>query len=1097
MLLHTTWAMVPRALLVLLWAVSPGSCFQLEALLSQHGVTGSVIFSPDEESTHVRVNLNASESYAGEYSWGIYEFPINYESPDYCNSRMLGRKPMINLVNLFGDLILPGESKEFTTESIPMSGPQSIWGRSLVLEGPSRSRICGTIVPSKEFKTWEARFTSPIAGSVWFTSLSGGEEEHIETRILSNLYHVQNGKSSGHPWQIFITDILTSVRKRNTCDFLQILYDPENRDGLGCSKDSPQKCKEGDLTSKFGAVRVGQRESIFTKSSYTDSSLMLPESEGPRSVYLVIYDEEHEGSFLSCARMRLIRPKEAEAAFSHKGILGSIKFRQNSPFQPVHSSVDLKGLNFTVNGYHVHKFPVPLKTEEKDEPCTRTGGHFNPFGVDPSIKIDANSLDKFEVGDLSGKYGGLKDKDSYSVQFIDPNLSLFGKLSIVGRSIVIHENPTPNRFVCTNIDLKDRSLLTSVATFTYPIAGRIIFRQEADDAFADTTIFVESLLYSDGSQNDTSGHKWHVHVSEPGKDYYNWTGRCISAGGHYNPYRISLDDSIYSSCVNEGNPLRCELGDLVNKHETLKIAGRKRDVSSMVSFFTDTNLPLSGATTINGRSIVIHDDHALKHRGNRMACTSIRRLYRYKAVAKDWFGNGVPPPITGRLEFIQDTEQSPTHALVDLHGLDQLANGYHVHTIPVQNQLELPCTADAVGGHFNPWNVIATSDNGTRDQYEIGDLSSKYGFLEGLTDIRSIHNDSSLPLFGHNSIVGRSIVVHKLFKGQRWACATIGWGFDPDEARQIQAIASFHHPNGFAWGYIRFSQVMYNDGSTSSTTMEVRLKYPGKTNRAQTHGHDWSIYVSPVHHDAAVKFSSARCTAAGYRWNPTHIQLADPNNHGLYSEECGTDYPLRCQVGDLSGKNGKISIGGKAYVVNDVHLTLQSDDWFTTAIGKSIVIHGPDGRPERMACANIEKDTDIIKYVAIRTKARFNLAVFMEEVQALMGIPEWFLFTDSRKTKSLNGGNCLQVKLHFTGPHAAKLEQDFDRLIRTGTLASPSIQIPGYFPDSTRVKKLGYRECDSSSNRPSRTRPGYFGSASSLNVSLAIIFLAISLVLRL
>ena len=46
-------------------------------------------------------------------------------------------------------------------------------------------------------------------------------------------------------------------------------------------------------------------------------------------------------------------------------------------------------------------------------------------------------------------------------------------------------------------------------------------------------------------------------------------------------------------------------------------------------------------------------------------------------------------------------------------------------------------------------------------------------------------------------------------KAERWACASIGWGFDPDEAREVRAIASFHHPDGFAWGYIRFSQVVY------------------------------------------------------------------------------------------------------------------------------------------------------------------------------------------------------------------------------------------------------------------------------------------------
>ena len=43
------------------------------------------------------------------------------------------------------------------------------------------------------------------------------------------------------------------------------------------------------------------------------------------------------------------------------------------------------------------------------------------------------------------------------------------------------------------------------------------------------------------------------------------------------------------------------------------------------------------------------------------------------------------------------------------------------------------------------------------------------------------------------------------------------------------------------------------DGSRTDTSMVVRLKYPGKTNKETTHGHSWSVYVNPVGHDAAVK----------------------------------------------------------------------------------------------------------------------------------------------------------------------------------------------------------------------------------------------------
>jgi hypothetical protein len=44
------------------------------------------------------------------------------------------------------------------------------------------------------------------------------------------------------------------------------------------------------------------------------------------------------------------------------------------------------------------------------------------------------------------------------------------------------------------------------------------------------------------------------------------------------------------------------------------------------------------------------------------------RKYRHKAVAREWFGNGAPTPVSGRLEFVQD-EGDMSHSLVDLDGL--------------------------------------------------------------------------------------------------------------------------------------------------------------------------------------------------------------------------------------------------------------------------------------------------------------------------------------------------------------------------------------------------------------------------------------------
>jgi len=1041
----------------------------LVASLSQRGVKGEIRFSGDDDGrVVVTADLNVAQGAEGEYTWGIYEFPIDYTKEDFCHSRFLGRRPRINLEELVGKLTLPSEAPiSLEMKEVELIGPKSIWGTSLVLEGPSRERICATILPdveSESVKVAEARFSAPVAGSVFFHTLSLGDK--IETKIFTNLYHVVSSTSSDHPWQIFITDILGTNKRRQTCNFLQILYDPDNRVSDNCSEDNPAGCKDGDLTAKFGKVRVGKQESMFTKKYYSDSKMSLPELGGSRSLYLTLYDADHPDSYLACAQILEIKPKVAKAQFMHDGITGHISLTQASPFHPVTIDVKLRGLHDGAGSFHIHEFPVPPRHELEDAPCGQTGPHFNPFSIDKSSSppTGSGSVDQYEVGDLSGKFGDLKDREAVEGTFVDPSMCLFGRRSVVGRSIVIHKSPVPHRWVCANIEQENIGLMTAVATFTYPVGGRIIFRQEIDNPLADTMIYVEGLVYTDGTKNHTHDHRWHVHNQIPGKDYFNWTGRCLSAGGHFNPYRISEDEGVYKICESEKNPLRCWVGDLQHKHTNLNVAGKIIDLPSTKKFFTDSNLPLTGQASIVGHSIVLHDDHAPEHRGKRMACTAIRRQYRHKAVAREWFGNGIPPPVDGKLEFIQDTAMSTTHTLVDLHGLAGSAHSYHVHVIPVQPALEFPCTGDAVGGHFNPWDIDPTLRNqtsGTPDQFEVGDLSGKYGSLDERQSIKEVHNDTNLPMFGARSILGRSIVIHKKQRAERWACSTVGWGWDPDEARQVTAIASFHHPNGFAWGYIRFSQVVYNDGSQTDTVIQVRLKHPGKTNKDQTDGHDWAIWVNPVGHDAAIKPKIGRCTAAGYRWNPTFIQLADPRDHGFYSQQCNPKVPLRCEVGDMSGRHGKISVGGKAYVFNDVNLPLHGD-WFHNAVGKSILIQDTDGRP--LACANIEPDKDIIKYAVIKTLSGFNLAQFMEEVQAVMGVPDWFLFTDSRETKSLHEGKCLQILLHFRGPLANKLEQDFSRLLRTGKLDAPSITPPGYVRPQGSQKKLPYRECGTRSS---------------------------------
>lgn len=83
----------------------------------------------------------------------------------------------------------------------------------------------------------------------------------------------------------------------------------------------------------------------------------------------------------------------------------------------------------------------------------------------------------------------------------------------------------------------------------------------------------------------------------------------------------------------------------------------------------------------------------------------------------------------------------------------------------MEENLEFPCEATSLYDHWNPLNVDPASSprsyHGTPDQYEMGDLSGKFGTLDNYTAYEDYYNDTMLPLFGPRSIVGRSIVIHK------------------------------------------------------------------------------------------------------------------------------------------------------------------------------------------------------------------------------------------------------------------------------------------------------------------------------------------------
>ncbi|KAF9967154.1 hypothetical protein BGZ73_000684 [Actinomortierella ambigua] len=98
--------------------------------------------------------------------------------------------------------------------------------------------------------------------------------------------------------------------------------------------------------------------------------------------------------------------------------------------------------------YHIHEKPVG-----ENNNCTATGGHLNPTSVSyATAPCDPKNLASCEVGDLAGKHGnliGTADGKLAPVTYTDTQITFEGANSIVGKSVVIHNNVT--RIACANI----------------------------------------------------------------------------------------------------------------------------------------------------------------------------------------------------------------------------------------------------------------------------------------------------------------------------------------------------------------------------------------------------------------------------------------------------------------------------------------------------------------------------------------------------------------------------------------------------------------------------------------------------------------------
>nr|QDX46957.1 superoxide dismutase [Azumapecten farreri] len=619
-----------------------------------------------------------------------------------------------------------------------------------------------------------------------------------------------------------------------------------------------------------------------------------------------------------------VSPTTLKAKFDTNGVSGTLTFSQTSAGQVTMISGSLTGVGSTAT-WEIRTLPVRLDVAGR---CNQLGQRYTALGGSvPVATIQASNLN-----DLN---------------------------TIYGRSVAVTDAQNPNVLSCATLEADDT--ITMTARFQNSIGGEVVFRQPSAQSTDPVSIYVDLYHIKDTSNATPVFHKWTIYNKEiQGNDSVeSW---CQNLGDVFNP-----TSSTGTGCSPQVQ-LNCKAGDLSGKHSAVTVSTEK---GSAVKMFLDRELSIGAMHSAEGKTLVVETAGSVP-----LACAKIIKYSTRTAkvmISRD--------DIKGEMSFSQKSPFDWTEVSVNLTGLASMAGGYHIHNYPVPLKM-IPgqeiCGQEYVGGHFNPFSVTGTlppPGSGTNDQYEVGDLSNKYGLLNGLTELTITKADSNLPLFGVNSVIGRSVVIHKQSGGSRWICATI-----ESKASVLQAVATFKYP---IIGYIFLRQPQVN-GPLSETQVYMELDYGNSAAPVATVDHNWHIHVNRINEAFGMDVSQ-RCSSVGGHYNPFSVDLG-----GNYAQQCNSANQLRCELGDLSGKHGKINVrtqlGGKTRMFfTDIDLPLSGPN---SVLGRSIVIHNANSGAPRLACANIyNMPTRITKLKNWSKSSYTGTTVFNSNTPGFLGGP--------------------------------------------------------------------------------------------------------------
>ncbi|KAL1420882.1 hypothetical protein MTO96_004260 [Rhipicephalus appendiculatus] len=276
-------------------------------------------------------------------------------------------------------------------------------------------------------------------------------------------------------------------------------------------------------------------------------------------------------------------------------------------------------------------------------------------------------------------------------------------------------------------------------------------------------------------------------------------------------------------------------------------------------------------------------------------------------------------------------------ARVELDNLDYVASALIIGPISI-GTADKQCPGPAAP--YNPAKVERAASPpegyGTADQFAVGDLSGKYGPVAGHRAVYWHLLDPTLPLSGHESVVGRMLLVRGS-DGRPLVCANLL----PVSSRPLtRARAKLEGP---LKGSITITRTDQTEDPLGDAYVDLGLCW--QDGRNATVDHNWHLHSVPL---APGSFD---CAATKGHYNPHHVDTGP-----AYGCQCSGHAPLRCEAGDLAGRQGTVSIpncrtGLARYHFADSHVALSGP---TSVVGLPVVFHESHFGMPRVACANLK-----------------------------------------------------------------------------------------------------------------------------------------------